>query len=379
MIAQKARDIAPFYAMEILEEAQILERQGIDIFHLEIGEPDFDTPEAVKKSAKEAIDKGFTHYTHSLGVAHLREGISDFYKRRYNVDVAPERILISNGTSPCLFLAFAGILELGDEVVLSNPSYPCYKNIISFIGGKLNYVNVNEDENFEFPIDQLKKKINKRTKAILINSPSNPTGTILSRKNLEEIVSLGKLIVSDEIYHGLTYEGEEHSILEFTDNAIVLNGFSKLYAMTGWRLGYVICPEELIRPLQKIQQNFFISANAFVQEAGIAALKNAEQDVGKMRDTYNKRRLVMIERLRNMGFEIKSHPNGAFYVFLNVRKYTDNSLEFAKRILHESHVGVTPGIDFGTNGEGFLRFSYAYSIENINNAMDRLEKFFDKL
>ncbi len=379
MIAQKAAEISPFYAMEILEEANKLEQEGIDIIHLEIGEPDFDTPEPVKISAKNELDMGNTHYTHSLGVNELREEIAKFYKNRYNVKIKIDNILVTNGTSPCLFLAFAGLLETGDEVLLSNPSYPCYKNIIKFLGGNLKYVNIYEDENFQFPVEKLKKLISKKTKAILINSPANPTGTILDKENLEEIASLGKLIVSDEIYHGLTYEGEEHSILEFTDNAIVLNGFSKLYAMTGWRLGYIICPDWLIRPLQKIQQNFFISANSFVQKAGIAALRECKTHVERMREIYNKRRLLIISKLKDMGFTIKSHPNGAFYVFLNVKKYTDNSLEFAKKILHNAHVGVTPGIDFGSNGEGFIRFSYANSIDNINIAMERLESFFDKL
>ena len=370
MLSNSAGNISPFYAMEILEEANTLERKGIDIVHLEIGEPDFDTPEPIKIAAKNAMDMGDTHYTHSLGIDELREEISIFYKKKYNVNVSSDNILITNGTSPCLFLAFAGILNYGDEVILSNPSYPCYKNIIQFLGGNLKFIDIYEEENFQFPVDKLKKSISKNTKTILINSPANPTGTVLTKDNLKEIASLDTLIISDEIYHGLTYEGEEHTILEFTKNAIVLNGFSKLYAMTGWRLGYLICPDWLIRPLQKIQQNFFISANAFVQKAGIAALKSCEQHIKKMKDIYNKR------RLKNMGFKIKSHPDGAFYIFLNVKNFTDNSLSFAKEILNKAHVGVTPGIDFGSNGEGFIRFSYANSIENIEKGMDRLEEFF---
>ncbi len=379
MISKRAAEIDPFYAMEILEEAQKLEKEGIDIIHLEIGEPDFDTPIAIKETAKKELDGGKTHYTHSLGIQSLREVIAEHYQTVYKVSVNPDRILITNGTSPALFLAFAGLIEPGDDIILSNPSYPCYKNMIKFLGAELNYVNIYEENNFQFPIEHLKEKINKNTKAIMINSPANPTGTILSQDNLEDIASLNKLIISDEIYHGLVFEGEAHSILEYTDNALVLNGFSKLYAMTGWRLGYVICPEALIRPLQKIQQNFFISANAFVQEAGITALTSVEQEVVKMKRIYDKRRILMINRLRNMGFEIKSTPNGAFYIFVNVKKYSNNSLEFAKTILKEAHVGVTPGMDFGSNGEGFIRLCYANSIDNINIAMDRLEIFFNEI
>jgi aspartate/methionine/tyrosine aminotransferase len=379
MLSSRAANIAPFYAMEILEEAQNLEKQGIDIIHLEIGEPDFDTPISIKETAKNEMDRGNTHYTHSLGIHRLRETISLHYKNRYNVDVNPDRILITNGTSPALFLAYAGIIETGENIILSNPSYPCYKNMIKFLGGELNYVNIYEEENFQFPIKTLKDKINAKTKAIMINSPANPTGTILSQENLKEIAELDKLVISDEIYHGLVFEGEARSILEYTDNAMVLNGFSKLYAMTGWRLGYVICPERFIRALQKIQQNFFISANAFVQEAGISALTETERDIEKMKNIYNKRRLIAMERLRKIGFNIKSEPNGAFYIFLNVKNYTSDSLAFAKEILRKAHVGVTPGMDFGSNGEGFIRLCYANSVENINTAMDRLETFFNEI
>jgi aspartate/methionine/tyrosine aminotransferase len=366
MISNRALNIEPFYAMEILEYAQTLENQGKDIIHLEVGEPDFDTPLIIKETAKKELDFGNTHYTHSLGIEHLRNAIANFYKKKYNVNISPNRVLVTNGSSPALFLSFAGILDPGDNIILSNPSYPCYKNIIRFLGGELNYVNVFEEENFQFPISEVKNKINNRTKAIMINSPSNPTGTLLSENNLKDLASIGKLIISDEIYHGLVY-GEEkaHSILEYTDNAIVINGFSKLYAMTGWRLGYLICPENLIRPLQKIQQNFFISANSFVQEAGIVALEQTEQDVSKMRDIYSKRRKVILEKLTEMGFNIKSVPNGAFYIFLNVKKFSQNSLDFAKKILEKANVGVTPGIDFGSNGEGFIRICYANSMENI--------------
>jgi aspartate/methionine/tyrosine aminotransferase len=251
--------------------------------------------------------------------------------------------------------------------------------MIKFLGGELNYVNIYEEENFQFPIKTLKDKINAKTKAIMINSPANPTGTILSQENLKEIAELDKLVISDEIYHGLVFEGEARSILEYTDNAMVLNGFSKLYAMTGWRLGYIICPERFIRALQKIQQNFFISANAFVQEAGISALTETERDIEKMKNIYNKRRLIAMERLRKIGFNIKSEPNGAFYIFLNVKNYTSDSLAFAKEILRKAHVGVTPGMDFGSNGEGFIRLCYANSVENINTAMDRLEAFFNEI
>ena len=378
MISSRIGSLSPFYAMEILERALELEKEGKNIIHLEIGEPDFDTPQVIKEKAKIEIDYGSTNYTHSLGFYELREEISNYYFNKYNVKISPEQILVTNGTSPGLFLAFSSILEPGDRVILTNPCYPCYSNIIKFLGGKIEYINIYEENNFQIEISEV-KKISNKAKAILINSPSNPTGTLLSPEVMKELSKLDLIVISDEIYHGLVFEGEEHTILEFTDNAIVLNGFSKLFAMTGWRLGYLIVPKKLIRPLQIMHQNFFISANSFVQKAGIAALREAKRDVERMLTIYNKRRVYMIERLKEMGFALKNPPTGAFYVFLNVKKYTTNSLQLAMDILERAGVGVTPGIDFGSNGEGYIRLCYANSMENIEKGLDRLEKFFKDL
>jgi aspartate/methionine/tyrosine aminotransferase len=224
----------------------------------------------------------------------------------------------------------------------------------------------------------IKEKISKKTKGIFINSPSNPTGNLLSADRMQKIIELSPYIISDEIYHGLVYGDQEHSILEFTDRAFVFNGFSKLYAMTGFRLGYVIAPKEFIRPMQKIHQNFFISANAMVQMAGIAALKYAQNDVNAMRITYDQRRQYMIKRLREIGFGITVEPTGAFYVFANAKHLSGDSYKFAFEILENAHVGVTPGIDFGQNGEGYIRFSYASSMGNIEEGMRRIENYLRK-
>jgi aspartate/methionine/tyrosine aminotransferase len=212
---------------------------------------------------------------------------------------------------------------------------------------------------------------------ILINSPSNPTGTVYKKEKLEQISNIDfPYILSDEVYHGLSYgNAKEHTMLEFASNAVVINGFSKLYAMTGWRLGYIIVPKDLIRPLQRLQQNYFISANSFVQWAGIAALKHTSEYITSMRDNYNKRRIYMLERLRSLGFTIDHEPEGAFYIFVNASHINPNSMELAFAILDEVHLGVAPGIDFGSNGEGYLRFSYATSMESIEVGLDRLEVF----
>jgi aspartate/methionine/tyrosine aminotransferase len=274
-----------------------------------------------------------------------------------------------------MWLFFAMLLEPGDEVVLSDPYYACYPNFIRFCGGRLACVDIFEEDGFQFRPDAVREKLTPRTKALLINSPANPTGTVLSAERMAALAELGPLVVSDEIYHGLVYEGREHSILEFTDRAVVFNGFSKAFAMTGWRLGYVIVPPEMIRPLQKMHQNFFISANAFVQAAGIAALREGGPETERMRRTYDERRRFLVPALRRLGFGVAHEPTGAFYVFANAKRFSRDSHAFAFEILEHAKVCVTPGVGFGRNGEGYLRFSYANSLDNLAEGLRRLEAF----
>jgi aspartate/methionine/tyrosine aminotransferase len=375
MISKKALEIPPFIVMDVMERALELEQQGEQVIHLEIGEPDFDTPQCIKEACFKALCDGKTHYTHSLGLLELREAISADYEKTYGIPVTPDRILIASGTSTAMLLLFSALLEEGDELILPNPYYPCYPNIIKFVGGAPVFVDVLEEEGFQYIPEMISPKIGPRTKGILINSPSNPTGNVLSGERMEEIARFSPTIISDEIYHGLVYEGEAHSILEYTENAFVINGFSKLYAMTGWRLGYVIAPKESIRPMQRIQQNLFISPNSFVQLAAITALQETEGDVREMRETYDQRRKFMIRRLRELGFSIMVEPTGAFYILANAKRFSADSYHLAFDILEKAKVGVTPGIDFGKNAEGFLRFSYARSMENIAEGMDRLETY----
>jgi (5-formylfuran-3-yl)methyl phosphate transaminase len=378
MISKRAEEIAPFIVMEVLERAREMEAQGIDIIHLEVGEPDFDIPHAVKAATRAALDEGLTHYTHSLGDPGLREAIAQHYLDTYGVSVKPDQVVVTSGTSPAMMLVFAALLEGGHEVIISDPGYACYPNFISFLGGVPVRVPVYEKYGFEFGPEAIRARISEKTKAILINSPSNPTGNLLSEGTMRAIAQFSPYIVSDEIYHGLVYSGREHSILEYTDHAFVLNGFSKLYAMTGLRLGYLIAPERFIRPIQKMQQNFFICASSLAQRAGIAALLETAQDVVEMKRIYNQRRLFMIRRLKEIGFGITIEPTGAFYVFANARHISRDSYKLAFDILEKAHVGVTPGIDFGKNGEGYLRFSYANSLENIEEGLDRIEQYLNE-
>lgn len=375
MIARRAEEIAPFIVMEVLERARELERQGVDVIHLEVGEPDFDVPLAVKEATRKALDRGLTHYTHSLGDLELREAICRHYEKTYGVFIKPEQVVVTSGTSPAMMLVFSSLLERGQEVVLSDPGYSCYPNFISFLGGVPVRVPVYEKDGFQPRAEAIRERIRDQTRAILINSPSNPTGNLLSEENMKAIAGLGPYIISDEIYHGLVYEGKEHSILEFTDHAFVLNGYSKLYAMTGLRLGYLIAPERFVRPIQKMQQNFFICASSLAQRAGIAALEETGPDVAEMKRIYNQRRKFMVRRLREMGFGITVEPTGAFYVFANARHLSGDSYALAFDILEKAHVGVTPGIDFGPNGEGYLRFSYANSLQKIADGLERIERY----
>jgi len=378
MISKKAQEIPPFIVMDVLEKAQEFERRGDRVIHLEVGEPDFDTPECISEACYRAICEGKTHYTHSLGLIELREAIADDYWRKYGVKVSPEQVLVASGTSPALLLLFAALLEPNDEVILSNPYYPCYPNIIRFVGGSPVFVEVFEEEGFQYLPEMIEEKLSPRVKGILVNSPSNPTGNVMSQERMAKIAQFAPFIISDEIYHGLVYEGKAHSILEFTDHAFVINGFSKLYAMTGWRLGYLIAPQEFIRPMQKLQQNLFISASSFAQWGALIGLKEAEEHIQRMRETYDQRRRFLIPRLRELGFGITVEPTGAFYVFANAKRFSKDSYSLAFDILKEAKVGVAPGIDFGTNAEGYLRFSYANSMENIEEGMNWLERYLER-
>lgn len=373
--SSRTEQLSPFIVMEVLEKAQAMAAQGEDIIHLEIGEPDFTTPEPVKEAALRAIKQNDTHYTHSLGKLTLREEIARYYWEKYGVKVSPEQIIVTSGTSPGMLLVFSALLERGEEIILPDPYYACYPNFIRYVDGQPVFIPVKEEDAFKYRPADIKKYICPLTKAILVNSPSNPAGSVFSSGELESLANLDKLIIADEIYNGLIYEGEEHSILEFTDRAFVINGFSKLYAMTGWRLGYVIAPREYIRSMQIMQQNLFICASSFAQEGGIAALRDCDKEVQEMLGIYNQRRLYLLERLKQMGIATRHDPSGAFYALANVKQYTDDSYRMAFNILEQAKVAVTPGIDFGANCEGYIRFSYANSLSNIKEGLDRLEIF----
>ena len=375
MTSRRSQVIEPFLAVEIFQRAQELEREGKDVIHLEFGEPDFDTPPVVREAAEKALKDGRTRYAHSLGILPLREAIADHYRARYGVTVSPDQILVTAGTSPAMLLLFSTLLDTGDEVLLTDPRYAVYPNLIRYPGGTCVDAPTWETDGFQCQPAEFATRLTSRTKAVLINSPANPTGAVMSAASLRETAGLGPWVISDEIYHGLTYEGAEHTMLEFTDHSFVLNGFSKAYAMTGWRVGYLIAPREYMRALQVAHGNFFISSNEFVQWAALAALTEAADDALRFRQIFDQRRWVMVSGLRRIGLGVSVAPTGAFYVLANAQRFGIDSKALAFDILEHAHVGVTPGVDFGPRAEGYLRFSYANSLERIEEAVDRIGRY----
>ena len=373
--AARVAKIEPFLAMEVMERAMALEREGARVIHLEIGEPDFPAHPAARVAVSEAVEAGETHYTDSRGLAELREAIAADHARRYGVAVAAERVIVTNGTSPAMLLVFSLLVDPGDEVIVGTPHYPCYPNFIRFCGGVPVFVKTDPVRGYPLDVNAVRDALTDRTRAVVVSSPANPTGAVQSETTLRALASLGLPLVSDQIYDGLVYDGARvTSALAVSDDAFVLDGFSKRYAMTGFRLGYAIVPPSAMRPLQVMQQNLFISANSFVQRAGVAVLAAGDAPLEEMRRAYDRRRHLMVDGLRKLGFGVPSLPMGAFYVFADARGFGTDSCALAFDLLERAHVGVTPGVDFGEAGEGWLRFSYAASEACIEEALERLSR-----
>ena len=373
--ASRVDEIEPFLAMEVMERAFAMEREGAQVIHLEVGEPDFSPPAAAIEACVRALRSGETRYTDSRGLEELREGIAENHSLRSGVRVEPSRVLVTNGTSTAMLLVFLVLLEHGDEVILGTPHYPCYPHFIRVCGGVPKLVATSPEQGYRLDPDAVRCAVTPRTRAIVVSSPANPTGAVQDAETLQDLAALGIPIVSDEIYDGLVYDGARvTSALEVSEQAFVLDGFSKRYAMTGFRLGYAVVPQPALRPLQVMQQNLFISANRFVQHAGLAALREGAETVEAMCRAYERRRMLLVEGLRELGFRVPVLPQGAFYVFADARAFGGDSLALAFEILERAKVGTCPGIDFGQAGEGWLRFCSAASEASIAEALERLER-----
>ncbi|MFY9399275.1 MAG: pyridoxal phosphate-dependent aminotransferase [Desulfomonilia bacterium] len=377
--ATKNQSITPFLVMDVLEKANALAAQGREVIHLEVGEPDFDTPACIRSACARALEGGMTHYTHSMGIPELREAICEHYARTYGVSVDPGQVVVTAGSSPALFIAMACLAGTGDEIIMTDPYYACYPNFARVIGASPRLIPTGSADGFQLDPDKVRNARGPASKAVVINSPANPTGICLDDDHLRALADLSLPIISDEIYHGMVYAGSQHTILEYTDRAVVINGFSKAYAMTGWRLGWAVFPKSLVRTAQKLQQNIMICAPAPAQWAGISALTEAGPEVERMRNIFAQRRLVMLEELARHGFNVEVEPHGAFYVLVNMSHVTNDSYRLAMDILENTGVGVTPGEDFGPGGEGYLRFSYANSEHNIREGVSRVAAYLKSL
>lgn len=373
--------MAPFLAMEVMERSLVLEREGARVIHLEVGEPDFPAPAAAVEACRAALAAGDTRYTDSRGLSALREAIAADKSRRAGVAIAPDRVIVTNGTSAAMLLVFGLLVAPGDEVVIPTPHYPCYPNFVRFCGGTPVFVRSDPAAGWPVDVDAVRRALTPRTRAIVVASPANPTGAVQSEQTLGALAGLGPPLVSDEIYDGLLYDGVvAPSAAGFDSHGFVLDGFSKRYAMTGFRLGYAVVPDAAAaRALQVMQQNLFISTNHFVQHAGLAALAEGEKTRLTMLEAYARRRQRLGAGLRALGFVVPQLPQGAFYLFADARAFGDDSQALAFALLERAHVAVAPGIDFGEAGEGWLRFSFAAHDDAIEEALARLERTLPEL
>ncbi|MFO8017810.1 MAG: pyridoxal phosphate-dependent aminotransferase [Promethearchaeia archaeon] len=387
--SRRLERIKPFIVMEVLEKAKQMERKGIDVKHLEIGEPDFDTPQRIINGCMDEISRGKTHYTHSLGILELREAIAENKYDQREVQFDPEtEMMITSGTSPAFFNIMSVLIDSPDEIIITDPGYPCYVNFVNFFNGKVTMLPIYEKDEFNLDMERLKDKITSNTKALILNSPSNPTGQIIPEETLEGVADLVQdhqfWVISDEIYSELTYTGSIAPSLsdkelydKVKDRLIILDGFSKIYAMTGWRLGYIISPPKFNAAMIPIQQNFSICAPSISQVAGMYAL-NCEDDKKNMIQTYKKRRDYIVEEVNKIEGISCLTPPGAFYIFVNIKKTGKDSMNFSTQLLEKAHVATCPGVSFGPHGDDFIRLSYATELNEIKIAIDKLRTFVEK-
>jgi aspartate/methionine/tyrosine aminotransferase len=385
-LAERMSRLGTETAFEVLARAKALEAQGREIIHLEIGEPDFDTPAHIKAAAVRALEEGWTHYTPAAGIPALREAIADYIRRTRGIPVGPEHVVVVPGGKPIMFFAILALVEEGDEVIYPNPGFPIYESMIRFVGARPVPLRLRMENEFRVDVEELARLITPRTRMLILNSPANPTGGVLTREDLEAIAELclkhDLVVLSDEIYSRILYEGEHISIASFPgmlERTIILDGFSKTYAMTGWRLGYGVMPEPLAEAVTRLMINSNSCTAAFTQIAGIAALTGPQDEVDRMVAAFRERREVMVEGLNRLpGFRCLK-PKGAFYAFPNIEGTGISSRELAHYLLEEAGVAVLSGTAFGEYGEGFLRLSFANSIENIQKALERIEKALQRL
>ncbi|KYH38863.1 MAG: aminotransferase [Candidatus Hecatellales archaeon B24] len=358
-----------------------------DVINLGLGEPDFNTPEHIKAAAKRALDENFTHYTPNVGIPELREAIAEKLKRENRIDVNPEReVMVTNGATQALTLSILAILNEGDEVLIPSPTFVSYSAAVIFAGGVPVEVETREEEEFRVNVDELEKHVSKKTKALIISTPNNPTGSILTRGNLEELADFAVkhdlIVISDEVYEKIVYEEPHCSIASLNgmkERTVTVNAFSKTYAMTGWRLGYLAAPEQIVGEIVKLQMYTAVCATSFAQRAAVEALRGPQSFVEEMRREYARRRELVYSRINGMPKISAVKPRGAFYIFPNIKATGMTSEEFSSYLIQEARVATVPGRAFGRYGEGYIRISYAASYEKLEEAMDRISEALNRL
>ena len=371
--------VDPFIVMDVMEAASKKEKSGYEVIHLEVGQPGSLAPKMAAETVKNKISKSPMGYTVALGIPELREKIADLYLRWYNVQVEPERIIVTPGSSGAFILTFTGLFDVGDTVGVGSPGYPSYRQILKALSLNTNTIKTFNDNKFQPVVADI---INNSLDGLLVASPANPTGSMLNKNDLEKLITACKtkqtVFISDEIYHGIEYESRAVSALEVSDDCIVINSFSKYFSMTGWRLGWVVVPKNHIRQFERLAQNMFICAPHISQIAALGAL-DAYDELNLNLKTYETNRTMLIEELPKLGLKNFAPPDGAFYFYIDVSEYTDDSVTFAKSILDEVHVAITPGIDFDSErGLKTIRLSYACSTSDLKEGLKRLEKFMSK-
>jgi aspartate/methionine/tyrosine aminotransferase len=380
--AARMADIAPFHVMELMAKAKAFEAQGRDMVHMEVGEPDFATPAPIMEAAQRFIATGNVHYTHALGIPALREAIAGHYQSRYGIDVEPERVIVTSGASAALLLALGILIDPGDEVLLTDPGYPCNRHFVRAFEGRARPLPVTAATSYQPTAEQVAAAWSARTRALLVATPANPTGTLLTPAQLAALRGAvherGGALLVDEIYHGLTYGFDAETALALGDDVFVVNSFSKYFGMTGWRLGWLVAPRDCVREIEKLAQNLYISPPAPAQYAALAAFQSATSEILEdRRAQFAARRDLLLPGLRSLGFEVKAVPQGAFYIYADSSPLAGDSFALAEELVAHAGVAATPGLDFGSFApERHMRFAYTVALDRLAEGLLRMEDFF---
>lgn len=380
-LSKRSNKLSPFHVMDILAQAKALSQQGKTIYHMEVGEPDFPTAECIVNAGIDALKQSKTHYTPALGLPELRNAVAEYYDRKFSAKIDPHRIIITPGASGAIQLAIACLLDPGENILLADPGYPCNRNIAQVLAVETVAVPVGAESYYQLNAGLVAKNWNDKTRAAMVATPSNPTGTLLPADHLVELCQLirknkGRLIV-DEIYQGLVYDADDYTALEFSDECFVINSFSKYFGMTGWRVGWMVVPEDYVDAIDRIAQNIFLAPPTVSQYAALTALKADTQiELDSRRDEFKRRRDFLLPALEQLGFDIAVKPQGAFYIYANCERFTEDSFSWVKQLLNEQGVALTPGIDFGDHlANKHCRFAYTQSLEQLERAVDKIDAF----